>query len=54
MVIEALNHWIDEVLKNPENPMEDHHLGYREALIHVKEFIAQEIELMDYEASNEL
>lgn len=53
MMIEELNHWIDEVLSNPENPMEGHHRGYREALIHVKEFIAQEVELMDYEASRE-
>jgi len=52
-MIEALNHWIDEVLKNPENPMQDYNRGYREALVHVKEFISQEIELMDYENSRE-
>ena len=53
MVIEALNHWIDEALKQVGTPKNQSQEGYCMALAQVKEFIAQEVELMDYEASRE-
>lgn len=51
MIIEALNHWLDEALKHLEVTTTLQQEGYREAILHVKEFIAQEVELMDYEAN---
>ncbi len=52
-MIEELNHWIDEVLNNPSPTINEYNRGYRNALIHVKEFIYQKVDLMDYEASHE-
>ncbi len=52
MLIEALSHWLDEAIKHIGTPKNERQEGYCIALAQVKEFIAQEEEIMDYESSD--
>jgi hypothetical protein len=48
-MLEELLVWIDVTISSLEYPASERQAGYREALEQVKEFIDQELDLMNHE-----